>query len=246
MGSECGVLIRQPPWCAQLPSCRLTARPLACLPPTPPSQAALEDAWRRREAEREAEAASLRSEYAGLEGKAQQVLAAAEQREARLVAAEEAAARRRRELEREHASRVAEAEAAVRRLQSECQHQLELEAQRREALAKEVAAAEARAAAAEARAAAADRALQRHREQHSASAAGRTEAELAAARAELATAEARAAKAAEAKRKYKEQVGAAPGWALHVHQAGECAGRAKEAGARRWSRLNVRPGCGAL
>ncbi|KAL4437320.1 hypothetical protein ABPG75_004459 [Micractinium tetrahymenae] len=168
--------------------------------------AALEDAWRRREAEREAEAASLRSEYSALEAKARQVLAAAEQREQRLVAAEEAVARRRRELEREHAGRVAEAEAAVRRLQSECQHQLELEAQRREAQAKDKAAAEARAAAAEGRAAASERALQQQREQHSASSAGRMEAELVAVQAELATAEARAAKAAEAKRKYKEQV----------------------------------------
>jgi hypothetical protein len=46
-----------------------------------------------------------------------QVLAAAEERERRLVAAEEAAARRRREQDREHAARLAEAEAAVRRLQ---------------------------------------------------------------------------------------------------------------------------------
>ncbi len=49
-----------------------------------------------------------------------QVLAAAEEREARLVAAEEGLSRRKRELEREHAARMAEAEAAVRRLQVSC------------------------------------------------------------------------------------------------------------------------------
>lgn len=45
------------------------------------------------------------------------MLAAAEDREARLVAADEQLARRRTDLEREHAARMEEAEAAVRRLQ---------------------------------------------------------------------------------------------------------------------------------
>ncbi len=46
-----------------------------------------------------------------------QMLASLEDRERRLVGLEEAAAMRRREMEREHAARMAEAEAAVRRLQ---------------------------------------------------------------------------------------------------------------------------------
>lgn len=46
-----------------------------------------------------------------------QVLAATEDRERKVVAAEEEVARRRRELKREHAARVGEAEVAVRRLQ---------------------------------------------------------------------------------------------------------------------------------
>lgn len=46
-----------------------------------------------------------------------QVLSAAEEREQKLIAADEALTRRRKELEREHAGRMAEAEAAVRRLQ---------------------------------------------------------------------------------------------------------------------------------
>ena len=59
-----------------------------------------------------------------------QVLLAAEDRERRLVGAEETLARRRKDLERDHAARMAEAEAAVRRLQVECEHQLEIERDR--------------------------------------------------------------------------------------------------------------------
>ena len=45
------------------------------------------------------------------------MLAALEERERRLAGGEEGILRRRRELEREHSARMAEAEAAVRRLQ---------------------------------------------------------------------------------------------------------------------------------
>jgi hypothetical protein len=131
--------------------------PATCPLPWPPSQereqqrmAALEAEWRRRERAREAEAAGLRGEYAALEAKARQVLAAAEEREARLVAADEALARRRTDLERDHAARMAEAEAAVRRLQVECEHQLSIERDRGAEAGRLRAAAEARAAAAEA------------------------------------------------------------------------------------------------
>ena len=46
-----------------------------------------------------------------------QILSAAEEREKQVVALEEEVARRRRDLEHEHSSRLAEAEATVRRLQ---------------------------------------------------------------------------------------------------------------------------------
>lgn len=49
-----------------------------------------------------------------------QVLASVEERERRLVGLEEAAALRRKDMEREHTARMAEAEAAVRRLQVCC------------------------------------------------------------------------------------------------------------------------------
>lgn len=54
----------------------------------------------------------------------------AEARERRIVSAEEALLRRRRDMEGEHTARMSEAEAAVRRLQVECGHQLEIERDR--------------------------------------------------------------------------------------------------------------------
>ena len=94
----------------------------------------LEAEWRNRESLRDAELAARREEYARLEGRAREVLKEMVAREARLVAAEEAVASRRGELERSAATRVGEAEAAVRRLQAECEHQLELERHRNEEL----------------------------------------------------------------------------------------------------------------
>ena len=58
------------------------------------------------------------------------MVAVLEERERRLVSSEEGLLRRRKELEREHAARMAEAEAAVRRLQVECEHQLDMERDR--------------------------------------------------------------------------------------------------------------------
>lgn len=69
-------------------------------------------------------------QYANVPGTRSQVLAAAEERERKLLGAEEGMARRRRDMEREHGARMAEAEAAVRRLQVECEHQLEMERDR--------------------------------------------------------------------------------------------------------------------
>jgi centrosomal protein CEP120 len=59
-----------------------------------------------------------------------QLLSVVEDRERRLVALEESSSARRRELEREHSARCVEAEAAVRRLQVECEHQLGMERDR--------------------------------------------------------------------------------------------------------------------
>lgn len=80
-----------------------------------------------------------------------QALAAAEARERRILAAEEVLLRRRKELEREHSARMAEAEAAVRRLQVECEHQLDIERDRNTELVRRVAALEERLAASDTR-----------------------------------------------------------------------------------------------
>ena len=66
-----------------------------------------------------------------------QVLTAVEERERRLATTEEAGARQRRELQHEQSTAVAEAQAAVRRLQAECEHQLGLERGRGTELARQ-------------------------------------------------------------------------------------------------------------
>eukprot|EP00887_Chlorella_sp_A99_P007284 scaffold2.g7284.t1 len=168
--------------------------------------AALEETWQQREREREAEVAAMRQEYVGLEARARQVLAAAEARERAVVVAEEGVARRRRELEREHAARLAEVEALVARLQAQCQAQLELQQQRAASAVAAAAAADKARSSADARAGAAEVTLQALREQHASTPLGRLEAEAAVARAAAEAAEARAARAAKAKQRYKEQV----------------------------------------
>jgi len=92
--------------------------------------AQLEAAWIESEERREAQVATLRAEHAALEAKLQESIERAETRERLLTTAEEAIQRKRRDEEREQALRAAEAQAAVRRLQEECEHQLSIEAQR--------------------------------------------------------------------------------------------------------------------
>ncbi|GFR45270.1 hypothetical protein Agub_g6376 [Astrephomene gubernaculifera] len=166
----------------------------------------LESEWRRRERAREAELAGLKAEYLALEDKAQQVLAAAEGRERRIVAAEEALLRRRKELEREHAARMVEAEAAVRRLQVECEHQLDIEKDRNAELVRRVAMLEERLAASEARCLAVENEFADFRAASRSTPEAELARQLAEARETAKAAEARAAKAAKAKQGYKEQV----------------------------------------
>ncbi|CAG9461809.1 unnamed protein product [Pedinophyceae sp. YPF-701] len=168
--------------------------------------AALEAEWRAREQGRAREAEDARRQYRTLESRAREVLAAAEERERRVVAAEEAAARRRQAMEREHTQRLQEAEAAVRRLQVEFQHQIEVERGRAAEEARLHAATRERLARAEARAADVEATFAEYRDQQRLT----PEAEMRAAlhRAELAArdAEARAERATRGKRHYKDQV----------------------------------------
>ncbi|KXZ48687.1 hypothetical protein GPECTOR_26g590 [Gonium pectorale] len=166
----------------------------------------LESEWRRRERAREAELTTLKAEYLALEDKAQQVLAAAESRERRILAAEEALLRRRKELEREHSSRMLEAEAAVRRLQVECEHQLDIERDRNAELVRRVAMMEERLAASEARCLAVENEFADYRAASRSTPEAELTRQLAEAREAAKAAEVRAAKAAKAKQGYKEQV----------------------------------------
>ena len=121
--------------------------------------AQLEAAWIENEERREAQVATIRAEHAALESKLQASIERAETRERLLASAEEAIQRKRRDEERDQALRAAEAQAAVRRLQEECEHQLSIEAQRFTELSERHAASTSRASELESRLAAAEREL---------------------------------------------------------------------------------------
>lgn len=141
-----------------------------------------------------------------LEAKLREVLAAAEERERRVVAAEEALARRRKDLDREHQARLQEAEAAVRRLQADFEHSVGLERERCAELGRQKQDLERRLVEAQARADAVERDFGAYREQQRRAPEGRAQAELVLAIEARLRAEERAERLARAKRQYKEQV----------------------------------------
>ena len=120
----------------------------------------------------------MRGQQRALEQRARELLAAVEERERRVVQAEEAAARRRAQMEREHAGRLGDAEAAVRRLQAEFEHQLELERGRNLEVVRQRGDAEARAREAERRGAAVEAAFAEYRARQRDAPEGRTLQEL--------------------------------------------------------------------
>ncbi|PNH10303.1 Centrosomal protein [Tetrabaena socialis] len=166
----------------------------------------LESEWRRRERSREAELGSLRSEYVALEERALQALSTAEGRERRILAAEEALLRRRKELEREYSGRMTEAEAAVRRLQVECEHQLDIERDRNAELVRRVAMLEERLGASDARCLSVENEFADFRAASRSTPEAELARQLAEARETAKAADVRAAKASKAKQGYKEQV----------------------------------------
>ncbi|KAL6757254.1 hypothetical protein V8C86DRAFT_2629461 [Haematococcus lacustris] len=168
--------------------------------------AVLEAEWRKRERLREAEIAAMRREFVALEDRARQALATAEDRERRLLVAEEASVRRRKDMEREHAARMAEAEAAVRRLQVECEHQLEMERDRLAEAVRQRAVLEERLAMSETRGAALEQAFAGYRDAMRNTSEVALQRELLEVRDALRQAEERAARASKAKVAYKEQV----------------------------------------
>eukprot|EP00775_Hariotina_reticulata_P003803 gene3803-4060_t len=176
--------------------------------------AVLEAQWWKREQAREAELAAIKAEFVKLQQQTQAVLTAAQAREASVLSAEADLRRRQSDLERQQAARMTEAEAAVRRLQVECEHQLSVERDRTAAVARQRDDAEVRLLAAEARAAGLEVRLSVADEaqftEYRAAQRNTSEAQLQAAldRATQAArlAQEKAAKALKAKRQYKQQV----------------------------------------
>ena len=168
--------------------------------------AALEGEWRRREAQREAEHRRARDAAAATEKRLAGALAATQERERRLIAAEESLSVRREAERREMAQRMSEAQHAVRRLQQECEHQLEMEKgraadveQRAESLAERVEEANARAAAVE-------RAFHGYKKAHLESSEASLHAEIATLQQRRADAERVARDAVESRDRFKTQI----------------------------------------
>eukprot|EP00798_Chlamydomonas_sp_ICE-L_P005676 gene5676-3536_t len=168
--------------------------------------ATLEAEWRRREKTREAEVASMKKEYTALDDRTRQLLAATEDRERRLVVAEEAVLRRRRDMEREHVARMTEAEAAVRRLQVECEHQLEIERDRSAEVLRQRSALEERLAVMEARYASLEQAFSRYREMQRNTSEAVLQRELMEVKENLRRSDEKLSRASKGKAAYKEQV----------------------------------------
>jgi centrosomal protein CEP120 len=107
----------------------------------------------------EAEHRRGKEDNAALEKRLAAAVAVVEERERRLIAAEESLSTRREAERREMAQRMSEAQHAVRRLQQECEHQLEMEKGRSADVDRQKAVLEERLDEANARAAAVERAF---------------------------------------------------------------------------------------
>ena len=167
---------------------------------------ALEGEWRRREAQRETEHRKQREELTALERKLAGAVAATEERERRLVAAEESLSVRREAERREMAQRMSEAQHAVRRLQQECEHQLEMEKGRTSDADRRAAALEARVEEADARAAAVERAFHGYKRAHLESSEATLHAEIARLQQQRADAEQTARDATASRDRFKTQI----------------------------------------
>jgi len=151
--------------------------------------------WRAREEERQAQAAQRSAAVSHLEAKLQKALQSVQAREKELIAAGEAAAIAREAEKRELNTRLAEAEAAVRALQQECEHALNTERERAAEAARGRNAALTRAQTAEAKLSALQSEYDAFRASIRASPEGQVRADAAMARRERDDALARAAAA---------------------------------------------------
>ena len=168
--------------------------------------AALEGEWRRREAQREAEHRRTRDACAATEKRLAGALAATQERERRLVAAEESLSVRREAERREMAQRMSEAQHAVRRLQQECEHQLEMEKGRAADVERRAASLAERVEEANARAAAVERAFHGYKKAHLESSEASLHAEIATLQQRRADAERTAHDAVKSRDRFKTQI----------------------------------------
>ncbi|GMH41711.1 hypothetical protein BSKO_09621 [Bryopsis sp. KO-2023] len=168
--------------------------------------AVLDNEWRKHEKLREEEVGALRGECSSLEIRLKEMLESVEERERKLKAAEEGQSRRKTELEREYATRISEAEAAVRRLQVECEHQLTIERDRNAELGRLKQSAEERLSIAESRSISLEKnfAEYRHRQQNTPEA--QLQWEIQTLKEKLQKAEQKNEKLAKSKSKYKMEV----------------------------------------
>ena len=168
--------------------------------------AALEGEWRRREAQREAEHRRTQDACAATEKRLAGALAATQERERRLVAAEESLSVRREAERREMAQRMSEAQHAVRRLQQECEHQLEMETGRAADVERRAASLAERVEEANARAAAVERAFHGYKKAHLESSEASLHAEIATLQQRRADAERTAHDAVKSRDRFKTQI----------------------------------------
>ena len=168
--------------------------------------AVLEGEWRRREAQRESDHRRMREDTAALEKKLAAAVAQVEERERKLIAAEESLSVRREAERREMAQRMSEAQHAVRRLQQECEHQLEMERGRGADVERQKKALEERVEEANARAAAVERAFHGYKRAHLESSEATLHAEIARLQQQRSDAEQTAHEAVKSRDRFKTQI----------------------------------------
>ena len=168
--------------------------------------AALEGEWRRREAQREAEHRRAKESCAATEKRLAGALASVQERERRLIATEESLSVRREAERREMAQRMSEAQHAVRRLQQECEHQLEMEKGRAADVERRAESLAERVEEANARAAAVERAFHGYKKAHLESSEATLHAEIATLQQRRADAERTAHDAVKSRDRFKTQI----------------------------------------
>jgi centrosomal protein CEP120 len=168
--------------------------------------AVLEGEWRRREAQRESDHRRAREDTAVLEKKLAAAVAQVEERERKLIAAEESLSVRREAERREMAQRMSEAQHAVRRLQQECEHQLEMERGRGADVERQKKVLEERVEEANARAAAVERAFHGYKRAHLESSEATLHAEIARLQQQRSDAEQTAHEAVKSRDRFKTQI----------------------------------------